>query len=161
ESVGARALIQQNFGGLSSAGPLVVVHSAKLENDSPGFRSTVAKVEAVLRSDSRISTVVPPRPGVSISRDGHTALIFGGARRDPTAMDDAADSLKGKLHALASRDISVSLTGASGMWSDFNTANRKAMMKSELYSWPVTLAILVLAFGSLVAAGLPLLLTML
>jgi RND superfamily putative drug exporter len=33
------------------------------------------------------------------------------------------------------------------------------MMKSELFSWPVTLAILVLAFGSLVAAGLPLLLT--
>jgi putative drug exporter of the RND superfamily len=32
-------------------------------------------------------------------------------------------------------------------------------MKSELFSWPVTMAILVLAFGSLVAAGLPLLLT--
>ena len=57
--------------------------------------------------------------------------------------------------------MSVSLTGASGMWSDFNTANRSAMMKSELFSWPVTLAILVLAFGSLVAAGLPLLLTIL
>ena len=35
------------------------------------------------------------------------------------------------------------------------------MMKSELLSWPVTLAIIVLAFGSLVAAGLPLLLTIL
>ena len=35
------------------------------------------------------------------------------------------------------------------------------MMKSELYSWPVTLAILVIAFGSLVAAGLPLMLTIL
>jgi RND superfamily putative drug exporter len=45
------------------------------------------------------------------------------------------------------------------MWSDFNEANREAMMRSELFSWPVTLAILVLAFGSLVAAGLPLLLT--
>ena len=33
------------------------------------------------------------------------------------------------------------------------------MMKSELISWPVTLLILVLAFGSLVAAGLPLMLT--
>ena len=32
------------------------------------------------------------------------------------------------------------------------------MLKSELISWPVTLAILVLAFGSLVAAGLPLML---
>ena len=47
------------------------------------------------------------------------------------------------------------------MWNDFNTANRNAMMKSELFSWPVTLAILVLAFGSLAAAGLPLLLTIL
>jgi putative drug exporter of the RND superfamily len=47
------------------------------------------------------------------------------------------------------------------MWSDFNTANRNAMLKSELFSWPVTMAILVLAFGSLVAAGLPLLLTIL
>ena len=45
------------------------------------------------------------------------------------------------------------------MWSDFNAANRTAMIKSELFSWPVTLAILVLAFGSLVAAGLPLMLT--
>ena len=45
------------------------------------------------------------------------------------------------------------------MWSDFNEANREAMLKSELISWPVTMAILVLAFGSLVAAGLPLMLT--
>jgi putative drug exporter of the RND superfamily len=55
--------------------------------------------------------------------------------------------------------MEASLTGAAGMWSDFNEANRDAMMKSELISWPVTLAILVLAFGSLVAAGLPLMLT--
>ena len=47
------------------------------------------------------------------------------------------------------------------MWSDFNTANRTAMMRSELFSWPVTMVILVLAFGSLVAAGLPLMLTIL
>jgi RND superfamily putative drug exporter len=47
------------------------------------------------------------------------------------------------------------------MWSDFNHANKEAMVKSELLSWPVTMAILVVAFGSLVAAGLPLLLTIL
>ena len=35
------------------------------------------------------------------------------------------------------------------------------MMKSELFSWPVTMIILLLAFGSLVAAGLPLMLTIL
>ncbi len=46
------------------------------------------------------------------------------------------------------------------MWSDFNAANRAAMLKSEVISWPVTLGIMLLAFGSLVAAGLPLMLTM-
>src|SRR5262249_15337283 len=137
------------------------VHSPTLTADSPAFRATVARAEATLGADSRISIVAPPRPGVSISRDGHTALIVAGARKDPTAMVAAADKVKGKLQALGTGDVSVSLTGASGMWSDFNAANRGAMMKSELYSWPVTLAILVLAFGSLVAAGLPLLLTML
>jgi len=161
QSVQARVVIQQSFGGLASSGPIVVVHSPTFTANSPAFGSTVRRAEAILRADSRISTVVPPRPGISISRDGHTALIVAGARKDPTAMVAAADTLKGKLQRLASGDVSVSLTGASGMWSDFNAANRSAMMKSELYSWPVTLAILVLAFGSLVAAGLPLLLTML
>ena len=101
----------------------------------------------------------PPQAGSSISADGHTALVTAGAKGDPTAMVAAADELKSKLEAAGTADVGISLTGASGMWSDFNTANRKAMMKSELISWPVTMAILLLAFGSLVAAGLPLLLT--
>jgi putative drug exporter of the RND superfamily len=161
QSVQARVLIERNFAGLSSSAPVVVIHSPTLTTGSPAFRATVTRAEAILRSDPRISTVVPPRPGVSISPDRHTALVVAGAKKDPTAMVAAADKLKAKLHRLTTGSIAVSLTGASGMWSDFNAANRKAMMKSELYSWPVTLAILVLAFGSLVAAGLPLLLTML
>ncbi len=86
---------------------------------------------------------------------------MAGANGDPTAMVAAADTLKSKLKDAGTSAVAVSLTGASGMWSDFNTANRNAMLKSELFSWPVTMAILVLAFGSLVAAGLPLLLTIL
>ena len=75
----------------------------------------------------------------------------------------AADDLKDELAAAGGDGdgVEVSLTGAPGMWSDFNEANKTAMMKSELISWPVTLGILVLAFGSLVAAGLPLMLTIL
>jgi len=161
QSVQARSLIQKNFRGLSSSAPVIVIHSDGLTASAPAFRATVARAEAILRSNPRIAAVVAPRPGASISRDGHTALIVAGARGDPTRMVAAADSLKGRLHGLSTSTISVSLTGASGMWSDFNAANRTAMMKSELYSWPVTLAILLLAFGSLVAAGLPLLLTML
>ncbi|HTR33856.1 MAG TPA: MMPL family transporter, partial [Gaiellaceae bacterium] len=161
ESVAVRSLVQHDFGGLSSSAPIVVVHSATLTASSPAFRSVVRQVETTLRGDSRISSVVPPQAGSSISADGHTALVVAGAAKDPTKMVAAADHLKGPLHGLSTPQVSVELTGASGMWSDFNAANRSAMMKSELFSWPVTLAILVLAFGSLVAAGLPLLLTIL
>ncbi len=98
---------------------------------------------------------------MSISRDGHTAVIQAGAARNSNDMVRAADALKGPLASTGSAAVSVNLTGASGMWSDFNHANKSAMLKSEVISWPVTMGILVLAFGSLVAAGLPLMLTIL
>jgi RND superfamily putative drug exporter len=159
ESVQARALIQRNFAGLSSSALMVVVHSPRQTTANPAFRQTVARVERMLGSDSRVALVQAPQPGASISPDGHTVVVMAGAKGDPTAMVAAADRLKSKLRGAGTAGVGVSLTGASGMWSDFNAANRSAMMKSELFSWPVTMAILVLAFGSLVAAGLPLLLT--
>ena len=102
-----------------------------------------------------------PRPGATISADGHTAVVTAGAKGDPTAMVAAAHALAPRLERAGSPSVAVSLTGSPATWSEFNTANKSAMMKSELLSWPVTLAIIVLAFGSLVAAGLPLLLTIL
>ena len=137
------------------------MHSDRLTASDPAFRRAVARAAALLRADGRVASVQLPQRGASISADGHTALVTAGAKGNPTAMVAAADELKSKLAAAGGAGVSVSLTGASGMWSDFNTANRTAMMKSELISWPVTLAILVLAFGSLVAAGLPLMLTIL
>jgi putative drug exporter of the RND superfamily len=159
QSVQARALIQTNFAGNSSSALMVVVHSPTLTATDPPFASAITRSGALLRADHRIASVAPPTSGSTISADGHTAIITGGAAADPTAMVRAADALKGPLSRAGSTQVTVSLTGASGMWSDFNTANRNAMMRSEFLSWPVTLAILVLAFGALVAAGLPLLLT--
>jgi putative drug exporter of the RND superfamily len=160
QSVQARQLIDRNFHGQGSYGLMVVVHSpAKMVGD-PAFRHTVADVQRTLRADSAVSTVTRPAPGVSISRDGHTAIVQAGAARDSNGMVRAADRLKNDLAALSGHGVQVNLTGAAGMWSDFNAANRDAMLKSEVISWPVTLGILLVAFGSLVAAGLPLMLTM-
>ncbi len=160
QSVQARQLIDKNFHGLSSYALMTVIYSPTRTINDPAFKSTVARVENTLRADTAVRTVVAPTAGVAISRDGHTAIVQAGAAESSNGMVKAADSLKGKLAALSSGGVQVHLTGASGMWSDFNAANRTAMMKSEVISWPVTLGILLLAFGSLVAAGLPLMLTM-
>ena len=161
ESVTVRDLVQREFGGLNSTGLMVVVHSPTATVDSAQVRATLAAVTRRLEADPRVATVAPPQPRTTISADGHTAIVTAGAGADSNEMVRAADDLKGPITALGTEQVQVAMTGASGMWSDFNEANRDAMMKSEMISWPVTLAILVLAFGSLVAAGLPLLLTIL
>jgi RND superfamily putative drug exporter len=159
ESVEAREQIDDHFAGAGSYALQVVVHSPDLMASTPEFRRTVTRSQRVLRHDPAVAQVFPPRPGRSTSSDGHTALIRAGAAADPNAMVDAADRLEAELADAAGHGVAVNLTGASAMWSDFNQANREAMLKSEFISWPVTMAILVLAFGSLVAAGLPLMLT--
>ncbi len=159
DSVKVREQLDRNFGGASSYAIQVAVHSGSLTNEDPAFQQTVAEVEKTLAADSSVRQVVPPQPGSSISRDGHTAIVVGTAAESPNDMVAAANDLKSEIADVAAPGVEANLTGAAGMWSDFNEANREAMMKSELFSWPVTLAILVLAFGSLVAAGLPLLLT--
>ncbi len=160
QSAQARKLVEKDFAGMGSYGLMTVVYSPTETVGSPAFRSVISRVEATLRANSAVRTVVAPAPGVSISRDGHTAIVQAGAARDPNEMVAAADKLKGTLHGLSAGTVVVNLTGAAGMWSDFNAANRSAMLKSEVISWPVTLGIMLLAFGSLVAAGLPLMLTM-
>ncbi len=159
ESVKVREQVDRGFGGAGAYALQVAVHSPRLTVGDPGFRRTVARVERVLAADPAVRAIVPPRPGASISRDGHTAIVAGRAARGPNGMVAAADGLKSQVADVAAPGVEANLTGAAGMWSDFNEANRDAMLRSELISWPVTLAILVLAFGSLVAAGLPLMLT--
>jgi putative drug exporter of the RND superfamily len=159
QSIEAREQIDRNFAGAGSYALRVVVHSPDLVATAPEFREAVAQSQRLLRHDPAVRGVVPPRPGLSISPDGHTAVIRAGAGADANEMVDAADRLKVALADVGRPGVAVSLTGAPGMWSDFNQANREAMLKSELISWPLTMAILVLAFGSLVAAGLPLMLT--
>jgi RND superfamily putative drug exporter len=151
ESAAVREAIDASFAGQGGYALMVAVHG------TGNLDATVAEATRILESDSRVSTVAPPQ----VSQDGRTVLLSGGAAASPTEMVRAADDLKGQLADLSSGSTTVSLTGAPGMWSDFNEANKSAMMKSEVISWPVTMAILVLAFGSLVAAGLPLLLTIL
>jgi RND superfamily putative drug exporter len=160
-SVAARNLIQHDFAGLGASALQVVVvdHQAPISSD-PAAQTAVGRVTALLRADPRVSTVVAPQAGVSLSADGRTGIITAGAAADTNAMVKAAEHLTGPITAAGTPAVTVTLTGDSALWANFNSANHSAMMRSELLSWPVTLAILTVAFGSLVAAGLPLMLTM-
>ena len=161
QSVHARQIIGLDFAGLGSSALQVVVadRGARIAAD-PSAQAVITRVEAMLRASKDVSAVVPPAPGSSVSADGRTAVVVAGAAAGTNQMVTAAAELAGPLSRLGTGQVSVTLTGDSALWADFNAANHSAMMRSEMLSWPVTLAILVIAFGSLVAAGLPLMLTM-
>ncbi|HSI80991.1 MAG TPA: MMPL family transporter [Solirubrobacterales bacterium] len=161
ESVDARDRIDRELGGFSSSALMVVVSSERLTVDDPEFAAAVGEVEAILAADADIASVAAPADGISISPDRRTAVVQAAAGADSNQMVRVAGEVEPELAALGGGGIDVNLTGASGMWADFNEANKSAMLRSELISWPVTMAILVIAFGSLVAAGLPLMLTIL
>lgn len=161
QSVAARNIIQRDFSGLGASALQVVIvdHQGPITSD-PAAQAVTARVTSLLGSDARVSNVVGPQPGLSLSADGRTGVITAGAAADTNAMVKAAERLAGPITRAGTSTVSATLTGDSALWANFNTANHSAMMRSELLSWPVTLAILAVAFGSLIAAGLPLMLTM-
>jgi RND superfamily putative drug exporter len=153
DSLAARQVIDQQFGGLSSQSAAVVIHSDTLTADSPAFQAKVADAVATLAKEPSFGpAVTQPAP------DGHTVLIQAGALVDPTQAVRAAERLNGPIGKLGDGQVSVALTGSPAFWGDFNAVNKDGMTKAELLTWPVTAVILILAFGTLAAAGLPLLL---
>jgi RND superfamily putative drug exporter len=161
QSVQARAVIARDFKGLGATALQVVVHdrSGPISGD-PTAQRIVARASELLQADPRITVVVAPQAGASLSRDGATGVIQAGANASANDMVRAVDDLAAPLSRLGTSQVSVNLTGDSAVWADFNRVNRAAMIKSEVLSWPVTMLVLILAFGSLVAAGLPLMLTL-
>jgi putative drug exporter of the RND superfamily len=160
ESGKARRAIESHFPGQGTYALSVVVAGQHTGNGDRAMRTALSGVQDVLRGDRAVSGVIAPQPGITVSPDGRTAIVTGLAGAAPSEMVEAAGRLRDRLARLSKPGVTVRLTGPAAMWSDFNHANKAAMMKSEALSWPLTLTLLVLAFGTLVAAGLPLLLTM-
>jgi RND superfamily putative drug exporter len=162
ESVHARQLIDRHFAGQDSYALVAVVSSRTQTVGGPAFGATVKRVVGILRRDPDVASVQASRTTAgTVAPDGHVAVVRGGAAASPEEMVRAASRLRDRLRATAGHGIEVSLTGSAGLWSEFNQQNKSAMLRSEVMSWPVTLAVLAVAFGSLVAAGIPLLLAIL
>ena len=130
ESVAVRELVQQHFDGQGSYAIQVVVHSdgpPLTEGDGP---QVIARVSQMLDRESRLTEVVQPVPGVSVSADGRTAILLAGSGVDSNEMVRVADDLKRPLHDLSTRTVQVNPTGAPVLWSDFNEANLRRDARS-------------------------------
>ena len=145
------------------AGESVFIQSESLRVDNPAF---AAVIEDVVRRISQLEVVqnvrspLDPENSGQIAAGGHAALVEFEIRGDS---DDAADKIGPVLDRVdvAQRvhpEFFIGEFGDASAEDAVVTAYADDLEKAGQLSLPITLIILVIAFGALVAAGIPLLL---
>ena len=159
-----RAARMLDDGFKQPAGETVLVQSSKHTADSPAFRAAVADVVRRVSAVSVVTNVQSPYAAGNrgqISADGHSATVSLDIRGDADTATDriqpVMDAVDGAAAANPSLRIEEFGVSAEKQLDDkFN----QDLERAGLLSLPVTIVILVVAFGALVAAGIPLLLAL-
>ncbi|MFL6242164.1 MAG: MMPL family transporter [Acidimicrobiia bacterium] len=89
------------------------------------------------------------------SKDGRQALVLASLHGDEDQVLDAARDLSPR-YARDDAAITVRIGGFSEIFRQVNQQVEEDLLRAELIAFPITLLLMVLVFGSVVAAGLPL-----
>ncbi|MFL5843868.1 MAG: MMPL family transporter, partial [Solirubrobacteraceae bacterium] len=145
-------------------GEMVFIQSKTLKAGAPHYRAVVKDLEKRLDALPEAQKVQGPYDRASnkalISPDKHSVQmsfeIPGTLKQAKTRVD--ATLAVTKAVQKANPDFYVSQFGSASSEKELMGAFEKDLKKAETLSLPITLLILLVAFGALVAAGLPLLL---
>jgi RND superfamily putative drug exporter len=143
------------------AGERVIVQSKTLTANDPRFAAVVADVLRRLKTNKTVTNFTTPEEDTGlISSDRHSVLIDFEVTGDP---DTAADRVQPILDTTAAAqaahsDFVIEEFGAASGDKQLNKVFADDLKKAGELSVPITLGILLLTFGALVAAGIPLLL---
>src|SRR5499427_8008571 len=148
----AQTLTDQRFGG--SVGVVLLVHAATGTVDGAPARAAGAEAARRLAAVPGVSNVVSywqtRNPGLR-SKDGKYAIILGSTK-------STRDLSSSELASLRSHtgQVDVTVGGSAAISNDILAQVTKSLRIAEGIAVPVILALLVFAFGSVVAALLPL-----
>jgi len=150
-----------SFPQVGAEAAVVVVQQSTAVNRDPA--AVKAVVKALTGADGVKAIADPmamPAAAGLISADGLTALV-------PVELQASSDAQRPVSAGLVIEKVAAlslpagavaKVTGEWPVWSDFNKSNEEALHKAELLSGLPTLILLFIAFGSAIAAGLPLIL---
>jgi uncharacterized membrane protein YdfJ with MMPL/SSD domain len=144
---------------------IVLVQSTTLRATDPAFRRAVDDVVATVRPFRTIKNLRSPyAPGNAgqISSDGHTAMVEFDMKGDSDTATKRIDALTSATSAVGKRHPAF-YVGEAGSISSGKALDRmfnKQLEQAGERSIPLTLVVLLLVFGAVVAAGLPLLLAL-
>src|SRR2546423_3594655 len=143
----------------------VLIQSRSARAGTPAFDSAVADVVARVSKESAVQNVRSPLDTANagqIAKGGRAALVEFEIRGDK---DKAGDKLGPVLKSIddaqrAHPALFIGEFGGASAAKAVDTAFADDLKSAGVFSVPLTLIILVVAFGALVAAGIPLLLAL-
>jgi uncharacterized membrane protein YdfJ with MMPL/SSD domain len=147
------------------AGENVLIQSDQIQVGQAAFRTAVEDVVARVSSVpavQNVSSPLDPRNPGQVAADGSAALVTFQIRGD---RNQAASKIEPVLRQVADAQRAhpgffIGEFGDASAEQETGTAYEADLARAGLLSIPITLAILVLTFGTLVAAGIPLLLAL-
>jgi RND superfamily putative drug exporter len=163
EAAKAQRMLEQ-AGFKEPATESVLIQNRGQRAEDPSFRSMIGTVAAVLsrqRDVTNIQNPIAQQGGAGqISADRNSVLVQFDVKGDA---DDAADKIQPILDAVAGVQkahpgFRIEEFGFASATHVLNDTLGKDFKKAEQLTLPITLLILLFAFGALVAAGLPVLL---
>ncbi|MGF1428790.1 MMPL family transporter [Kitasatospora sp. LaBMicrA B282] len=155
--VAQAAKILDQAGIKSPQGETVLVQSAARTADDPAFRAVVEQTVAAINGTGRTTDLRSPYDSGAISADRHSALIqftvVGDADQAATAVTAPLNAVAGVQHAQPSFTVAEFGQASATRWS--NDQFKNDFSAAEWTAVPLALGILLIAFGALVAAVLP------
>ena len=154
ESARARTLLEQELGAPPSA-LVLAISSDTLVPGSMEFESAAARAVAGVVGAPHVvgirSHLIAPSQ-VSVANGIVYDIVFLDLKPD-----DSPEALEGVAAALVDVDgLTVQIAGGPAFYADIQSVSESDLRRSELISLPLAAIVLLLVFGSAVAAGLPL-----
>jgi RND superfamily putative drug exporter len=164
DSAHARQIVESGAFA-DTADETVLVSSASATADEPAFRAVVAAVVKAVSRQEGVSSVVSPldaKGSTLVSKDGHAALVqFEISDADGTSTTLVEPVLEAVASVQASSpSFRVEQFGGASATKALDETIGEDFKKAEYTALPITLGILIVVFGALVAAGIPVLLGM-
>ena len=158
-------LRSSGFGQTDPQTEIVLIQSKTLTVGDPAFRATVNDVVhavAPFKTIQNLRSPLDPAHGDQVSADRHTVLVewdMKGKNKVATANIDALTTATTAV-AKAHPGIYVGEAGAISSGKALDKMFNQQLAQAGERSVPLTLLVLVLVFGAIVAAGVPLLLAL-
>lgn len=167
ESKRAYTLMQERFRDLRKSNEIVIVRSETMDVDHPNFKAHVLKLyrdisalgQDVVQPGLHYYMMAGASAASMISEDRKTTImpfVMEGSFSDAT--DNIEDVLELIHEAGTHADFEVLIAGDASISVEFNQIAEDDLLRGEAFAIPAAMVILVVVFGALLAALIPLIL---